>query len=138
MASLNRVCLLGNLGKDAEVREFNSGDKYAKFSIATSEQWKDKHSGEKRERTQWHNVVVYIPQLAQWMDSLSKGERVYVEGQLESRSWDDNDGNKRYITEVAVRPFQGKFIRLSPRGEASQGKAAETPEETIDDDTIPF
>ena len=138
MASLNRVCLLGNLGRDAEVKEFNSGDKYAKFSMATSESWKDRNSGEKRERTQWHNVVVYIPQLAQWMDSLSKGEKVYVEGQLETRSWEDNDGRKCYMTEVAVRRFGGKFIRLSPRDDAAQGRAKETPDETLDDDTIPF
>ena len=138
MASLNRVCLLGNLGRDAEVKEFNSGDKYAKFSMATSESWKDRNSGEKQERTQWHNVVVYIPQLAEHLSNLLKGDKVYVEGQLERRYWEDKEGNRKDITEVAVRRFGGRLVRLTYRADKDSAPKPEPSDFETGNDSLPF
>ena len=140
-SSINRVTLLGNLGGDAEIREFGNGDKYAKFSLATGESWKDRNTGEKKERTQWHNIVVYIPQIAESLGSLLKGDKVYVDGQLETRTWEDKSGSKRYFTEVAVRPYRGNIVRLTPRPNADPAPKPE-PEpskfDTGDDDSLPF
>ena len=140
MSSINQVTLLGNLGADAEVKEFSNGDKYAKFSMATSEKWKDKNSGEQRERTQWHNIVVYIPQLAPYLETMLKGDKVLVQGQMETRTWDDKDGNKRYMTEVCVRPFVGKLVRLTYRADGAQpAKSKAEPDPFASgDDSIPF
>ena len=110
--SLNKVTLIGNLGKDPEVRSFDNGGKIANFSIATSESWKDKNSGEKKERTEWHNVTVNSDGLVGVVERyLKKGAKVYVEGKLQTRKWQDKDGNDRYTTEV-VLGFDGKMLML--------------------------
>ena len=139
-SSINRVTLLGNLGAAAETRTFGNGDHYSKFSMATAENWKDKATGEWRERTQWHNVVVHHARMPQPTDHMSKGDRVYVEGQLETRTWDDNDGKKRYFTEVVVRPYGGKLVRLTPRAKdgSPQNPDPEPSKFDTGDDSLPF
>lgn len=121
--SVNKVILVGNLGADPEVRNMQSGDKVCNLSIATSESWKDK-SGEKQERTQWHKVVVFNQNIVKVAESyLKKGAKVYIEGQLETRSW-EQDGQKKYTTEVVLRPFRGELTMLdgaSGRGGAGGG-----------------
>jgi single-strand DNA-binding protein len=113
---LNKVILLGRLGKDPEIRNLTSGGKVATFSLATSESWKDKSSGERQERTQWHNVVVWNEGLVGVVDRYcKKGDLLYVEGQLETRKWQDKDGNDRYSTEVVLRAFNGT-LKLMPKG----------------------
>ena len=105
--SVNKVILIGNLGKDPEARSMQNGGKVVNFSIATSESWKDKNSGERQERTQWHNIVIFNEQLAGVAERyLKKGSKVYVEGQLETRKWTDKDGNDRYTTEVVANYFR--------------------------------
>lgn len=115
--SVNKVILVGNLGKDPESRTFQSGDKVVNFSIATSESWKDKASGERKERTEWHKISVYNQNLAVVAEKyLKKGSKVYIEGQLETRKWTDKDGNERYTTEIALRPFRGELTMLDSKG----------------------
>ena len=119
-ASVNKVIILGNLGGNPEVREFPSGAKYCRFGVATSERWNDRNSGESRERTEWHNVTVYAEQLVRISEQyLSKGDKVYIEGKLETRKWQDQDGRDRYTTEVAVRPYGGQICLLGGRGSGS-------------------
>lgn len=105
MASVNKVLLIGNLGKDPEVRFTPSGRAVAKFSLATTDSWTDQESG-KQERTEWHNVVVWGKQAESCGQYLSKGRQVYIEGSIRSRSYDDKDGNKRYITEIVAQRVQ--------------------------------
>lgn len=116
--SVNKVILLGNLGADPEVRSFQNGGKIASLRIATSESWTDKTSGEKRERTEWHTVSIQSEPLVRVAEQfLKKGSKVYVEGQLETRKWQDRDGNDRYSTEVVLRPFRSQLVLLgSPAG----------------------
>lgn len=117
MSSVNKVILVGNLGKDPEIRSMQSGDKVCSFSIATSESWKDKASGEKQERTQWHNIVIWNQPLVKVAESyLKKGSKVYIEGQLETRKWEKN-GVDHYTTEVVLRPFRGELTLLDSKGE---------------------
>lgn len=114
MSSLNKVTLIGNLGQDPEVRSMQSGDKIVNMSIATAETWKDKTTGEKKERTQWHRIVIFNQGLASIAERyLKKGSKVYIEGQLETRKWTDKDGQDKYSTEVVLRPFNGEIIMLS-------------------------
>ena len=102
--SLNKVMLIGNLGKDPEVRTFQNGGKVCNFSLATSESWKDRNSGERQERTEWHNVAIFNEGLAGVAERfLKKGSKVYIEGQLQTRKWQDQSGNDRYTTEVVLR-----------------------------------
>lgn len=111
--SVNKVILVGNLGQDPEIRTFQSGGKIANLRIATSEQWSDKNSGERRERTEWHTVVIHSEPLVRVAEQyLKKGSKVYVEGQLETRKWQDQSGNDRYSTEVALRPFRSELHML--------------------------
>jgi single-strand DNA-binding protein len=118
--SVNKVILVGNLGADPEIRNMQSGDKVCNLSIATSESWKDK-SGEKQERTQWHKVVVFNQNIVKVCESyLKKGAKVYVEGTLETRSW-EQDGQKKYTTEVVLRPYRGELTMLDGKGGASSG-----------------
>lgn len=120
--SVNKVILIGNLGKDPEIKSLNSGDRVANFSIATSESWKDKNSGERQERTQWHNIVVYNQNIVKVAESyLKKGNKVYVEGQLETRKWTDQSGQDKYTTEVVLRPFRGELTMLESRGGSGGG-----------------
>lgn len=112
--SVNKVILIGNLGKDPEVRSFPNGGRVANFSIATSESWKDKSTGEKKERTEWHRISVLNDALVGIVERyVKKGMKVYIEGQLETRKWTDRDGVERYSTDVVLRPFNGVLNMLS-------------------------
>jgi single-strand DNA-binding protein len=122
--SVNKVILVGNLGADPEVRRLNSGDPVVNLSVATSESWRDKQSGERRERTEWHRVVIFNDHLAKVAEQyLKKGMKVYIEGQLQTRSWEDQSGQKRYTTEVVLQRFRGELQMLDSRnaGEGGQG-----------------
>ena len=120
--SLNKVMLIGNLGADPEVRSFQNGGRVCNLRIATSEQWKDK-SGERQERTEWHTVAVFQEPAINFAEQyLRKGSKVYVEGQLQTRKWQDQQGNDRYTTEIAIRPFSGQLTSLdSPGGGVQRG-----------------
>lgn len=120
--SLNKVMLIGNLGADPEVRSFQNGGKVANLRIATSEQWKDRNTGEKHERTEWHTVAIFADGLIGLVERfLRKGSKVYVEGQLQTRKWQDQSGNDRYSTEVVIRPFAGTLTFLDSAGGGQQG-----------------
>jgi single-strand DNA-binding protein len=125
MASLNKACLIGNVGKDPEVRSFQNGNRAASFSLAMSEHWKDKQTGEKKERTQWVNVVIFDEGLVKLAESyITKGTKLYLEGAIETRKWQAQDGQDRYATEVVLRPFNSKIILLSSKengGGSQQG-----------------
>ncbi len=117
--SVNKVILIGNLGADPEVRTFQNGGKVCNLRIATSETWKDKQTGENRERTEWHRVAIYDEQLASVAERfLQKGRKVYLEGQLETRKWQDQSGQDRYTTEVVLRRFRSALTLLDSRGES--------------------
>lgn len=117
--SVNKVTLLGNVGQDPEIKNLNSGDKVANFSIATSESWKDKNSGEKKEKTEWHRVVVFGDGLVGVIERfVTKGSKIYVEGALQTRSW-DKDGVKQYSTEIVLKPFNGALVLLGDKGGGS-------------------
>lgn len=126
--SVNRVILVGNLGKDPEVRTSQSGQKIVSFTLATSETWKDRASGEKRERTEWTKVVVFNERLADVAERfLRKGRKVYLEGSLQTRKWTDQSGQDRYSTEVVLAAFRGELVLLDSRqdGEGGQSRPAE-------------
>jgi len=115
--SLNKVILIGNLGRDPEVRRLNSGDPVVTLSVATSEPWRDKASGERKERTEWHRVVIFNENLAKVAESyLRKGSKVYLEGQLQTRKYTDKDGHERYTTEVVLQRFRGELVMLDSKG----------------------
>ncbi|TIN05574.1 single-stranded DNA-binding protein [Mesorhizobium sp.] len=114
--SLNRVLLIGNLGADPEIRRLNSGDPVVNIRIATSESWRDKNSGERKEKTEWHNVVIFNDNLAKVAEQyLKKGAKVYVEGQLQTRKWQDQSGNDRYTTEIVLQKFRGELQMLDTK-----------------------
>jgi single-strand DNA-binding protein len=144
--SVNKVILVGNLGKDPEVRRMTSGDPVVNLSIATSESWRDKASGERKEKTEWHRVVIFNKNLAEVAEKyLRKGAKVYVEGQLQTRKWTDKDGAEKYSTEVVLQNFRGELTMLDGRnggGEGGGGRGAgETPasfQRDEMDDEIPF
>ncbi|MEC5290247.1 single-stranded DNA-binding protein [Aurantimonas sp. C2-6-R+9] len=116
--SVNKVILVGNLGADPEIRRLNSGDAVVNLRIATSESWRDKNSGERREKTEWHNVVIFNENLVKVAEQyLKKGAKVYIEGQLQTRNWEDQSGQKRYTTEVVLQRFRGELQMLDSRGE---------------------
>lgn len=120
--SVNKVILIGNLGADPEVRTMGSGGKVVNMRIATSENWTDKASGERREKTEWHNVVIFNENLARVAEQyLKKGSKVYVEGQLQTRKWQDQSGQDRYTTEVVLQRFRGELTLLDSRGEGGGG-----------------
>jgi single-strand DNA-binding protein len=115
--SVNKVILVGNLGKDPETRRLNSGDPVVNLRIATSESWKDKATGERKEKTEWHNVVIFNENLARVAEQyLRKGSKVYVEGQLQTRKWTDQSGQEKYTTEVVLQRFRGELTILDGRG----------------------
>ncbi|TAL30693.1 MAG: single-stranded DNA-binding protein [Alphaproteobacteria bacterium] len=123
--SVNKVILVGNLGKDPEVRTFPNGGRVCNFSIATSESWKDKASGERKERTEWHRISILNDALVGIAEKyLKKGAKVYIEGQLETRKWQDKDGQEKYTTEVVLRPFRGELTMLDSKGGGSSSDAA--------------
>ena len=149
--SVNRVILIGNLGADPEIRNFQNGGKVCNLRIATSETWKDKTSGERKERTEWHSVAIMSEPLAKVAEQyLRKGSKVYLEGQLETRKWQDQSGADRYSTEVVLRPFNSTLTMLDgPKdgagggqssggygGQSSNSGGAESRQ--FDDDFIPF
>ena len=114
--SVNKVILVGNLGKDPESRSFANGGKVVSFSLATSENWKDRNSGERKEKTEWHNVSIFSEGLARVAEQyLKKGSKVYLEGQLETRKWQDQSGNDRYTTDVVLRNFNSSMVLLDGR-----------------------
>ena len=120
--SVNKVILVGNLGQDPEIRSFQNGGKIANLRIATSETWKDKNTGERKERTEWHTIAIYSEPLVRVAEQfLKKGSKVYVEGQLETRKWQDQSGNDRYSTEVALRPFRSELHMLDGKAGGSAG-----------------
>jgi single-strand DNA-binding protein len=125
--SVNKVILIGNLGRDPEIRSFQNGGRVASFSIATSETWKDKTSGEKKEKTEWHRISVLNEKLVDVVERyIKKGSKLYVEGQLETREYTDKDGVKRYTTEVVLRPFRGEITMLDSAG-GGGGRGASVP-----------
>jgi single-strand DNA-binding protein len=114
--SLNKATLIGNLGKDPEIRTFQNGGRAASFSIATSESWKDKDSGERKERTEWHRISILSEGLVTLAEKyLKKGSKVYIEGRLETRKWTDKDGQEKYTTEIVLRPYSGELLMLDGR-----------------------
>ena len=119
--SVNKVILVGNLGRDPEVRSFQNGGKVVNLRIATSENWKDKNTGERKERTEWHSVAIFDENLARVAEQyLKKGMKIYVEGQLETRKWQDQSGADRYSTEVALRPFRSELQMLDGASNGGQ------------------
>ena len=156
--SVNKVIILGNLGVDPEVRSFPNGGKVCNLRIATSENWKDRNTGERREKTEWHSVAIFSEPLVRIAEQyLKKGSKVYIEGQLETRKWQDQSGQDRYTTEVVLRPYSSTLTMLDSRGEsassggyigdttdgndASSNLSGDTPNSSISqdfDDEIPF
>ena len=140
MSSLNKVQLIGNLGNDPDI--INEG-KIAKFSLATSESWKDKASGERKTKTEWHNIVVYNEGLVGVVQQyVKKGSKVYVEGQLQTRKWEDKDGVTKYTTEIVLQNFNGTLTMLgennSSQASSTSSNAPSTNTSTEPDDDIPF
>lgn len=124
--SVNKVILVGNLGKDPEIRSLNSGDKVCNLSIATSEQWRDRTSGERKERTEWHRVVIFNDNLVKVAEQyLKKGSTVYIEGALQTRKYQDNSGAEKYTTEVVLQKFRGELTMLGGRGDSSGASDSE-------------
>ena len=122
--SVNKVILVGNLGKDPEVRTMPSGEKMVQFSLATSESWRDRNSGERKEKTEWHRVVIFNENLARTAEQyLRKGSKVYVEGALQTRKWTDNTGAEKYSTEVVLQKFRGELTMLDRAGAGSGDEA---------------
>src|SRR5215207_9665486 len=123
--SVNKVILVGNLGADPEVRSFQNGGKVCNLRIATSESWKDRNSGEKKERTEWHTVAIFSEGLVGVAERfLRKGSKVYIEGQLRTRKWQDQSGNDRYSTEVVLQKFRGELVLLDSREGGGGGRGA--------------
>ena len=121
MAGVNKVILVGNLGADPEARSLNNGGEVVNMRVATSEQWKDR-DGNRQERTEWHNVVIFNENLGRVAKSyLRKGSKVYLEGQLQTRKWQDQSGNDKYTTEVVLQRFRGELVLLDSRGEGGGG-----------------
>ena len=140
--SLNRVQLIGNLGQDPEIRVKQNGDKIATFSMATTDSWTDARSGEKKEKTEWHRVVIFSDGLAGVAEKyLKKGVKVFIEGALQTRKWTDNAGVEKYTTEVVLQAYNGKLLMLGePNGQRSNRSPADaSPARAPDeDDEIPF
>ena len=157
--SVNKVILIGNLGRDPEIRSFANGGRVANLSIATSETWKDRNTGERKERTEWHRVAIFNEGLVRVAEQyLAKGSLVHIEGKLETRKWTDQNGVEKYSTEITLRPYNGELTMLDKRasgatldnrGSGEQGSApapaaaqapasAPVPAAAMADDEIPF
>ena len=150
--SVNKVIIMGNLGKDPEIRNFPNGGRVCNFSVATSESWRDKNSGEKQERTQWNNISILSDPLVNIAERfLKKGSKVYLEGQLETRKWQDNSGSDRYSTEIVLRPYKGEITLIDNKADSnmsnepiSNNQMDEIQENSVSpnvddfDDEIPF
>ena len=149
---LNKVILIGNLGRDPEVRSFSNGGSVCNLRIATTEKWKDKNTGERREKTEWHSVAIFQEGLVKVAEQyLKKGSKVYIEGKLETRKWQDQSGNDRYSTEVVLQGFGGTLVMLDSKGGGDSGGGSYDSggggvtvgsgagaSANIDDDEIPF
>jgi single-strand DNA-binding protein len=121
--SVNKVILVGNLGRDPEVRRMSSGDPVVNLSIATSESWRDKASGERKEKTEWHRVVIFNENLAKVAEQyLKKGSKVYLEGSLQTRKWTDKDGAEKYSTEIVLQKYRGELTMLDGRGDGERSE----------------
>ncbi|MDN5927276.1 MAG: single-stranded DNA-binding protein [Hyphomicrobiales bacterium] len=121
--SVNKVILVGNLGADPEIRRLNSGDPVVNLRVATTETWRDRNSGDRQERTEWHRVVIFNDNLAKVAEQyLKKGAKVYIEGQLQTRKWQDQSGQERYSTEIVLQKFRGELQMLDSRGQGSEGQ----------------
>lgn len=130
MASLNKATLIGRLGRDPEIRTASNGNKIANFSVATSESWRDKSSGERKEKTFWHNIVIFNENIVKVAEQyLKKGNQVYIEGAIQSREYTDRDGNKKYTTEIVIEAFRGQLILLGGKDGANGRPSAEGPED---------
>jgi len=137
MSSVNKVILIGRLGRDPESRAMNSGDKVVNLSLATSERWTDKQTGERKEKTEWHRVVIFDQNIAEVAERyLEKGSQVYLEGQLQTRKWTDQSGVEKYSTEIVLQRFRGVLTMLGDGG----GQQRQEPAQRADDldDDIPF
>jgi len=140
MSSLNKVMLIGNVGNDPDIKSMPSGDKVANFSVATSESWKDKATGEKKEKTEWHRIVVFNRGLVGVIENyVKKGSKIYIAGKLQTRKWKDKDGVEKYSTEIVLSGFDGELVLLG--GKQADAKPQETrpgyPEQ-VSDNEIPF
>jgi len=143
MSSVNKVILIGNLGRDPEVKTMGNGSKLCNLSVATSERWKDKNSGEQREKTEWHRVVIFDDNLVGVAERfLKKGSTVYLEGQLQTRKWQDQSGADKYSTEVVLQRFRSTLVMLDGKGEredsGDSGGGGYDPGPADLDDEIPF
>ena len=145
--SVNKVILVGNLGRDPEVRRMTSGEPVVNLSLATSESWRDKASGERKEKTEWHRVVIFNENLAKVAEQyLRKGSKIYIEGQLQTRKYTDKDGVEKYSTEIVLQRFRGELVMLDTRGEGGgggggrggAGEGAASFDRNEMDDEIPF
>jgi single-strand DNA-binding protein len=144
--SVNKVIIVGNVGRDPEVRRTTSGDAVVSLSVATSESWRDKRSGERQERTEWHRVVIWNEHIAKVAEQyVRKGSKIYLEGQLQTRKWTDKDGIERYSTEIVLSKFRGELVLLDGKAEGGtvaqpmSNKEATTTEASDQfDDEIPF
>ena len=141
---INKVTLLGNIGQDPEIRTTQGGKELASFSLATSEAWKDKASGEKKTKSEWHKVVIFNDNLVNLVKNYTqKGSKIYLEGKLQTRDWQDKDGNKKYTTEIILNGFESKIVLLDnkednkPKMSESDDKAFKEAETSLDDE-IPF
>lgn len=140
MSSVNKVILIGNLGRDPEVRHSQDGNKIVSFSVATSESWNDRKTGERREKTEWHRVVIFNDRLGEVAEKyLKKGSKVYVEGQLQTRKWTGNDNQERYTTEIVLNRFRGELTMLGDNNNVAVDQPSNISETNeLDDDNIPF
>ena len=140
VGSVNKVILLGNLGRDPEIRSMQSGAKMASFSIATSKRWKDRNTQEQKEKTSWHNIVVFGDGLVDIVEKyVKKGSKIYVEGEIQTRKWQDKDGNDRYTTEIILQGYNCNLTLLDSRNNASMGNENSQQieqEKTIEDNSF--
>ncbi|MDL2203554.1 single-stranded DNA-binding protein [Brucella intermedia] len=137
--SVNKVILVGHLGADPEIRRLASGDAVANLRIATSESWRDRQTGERKDRTEWHSVVIFNENLAKVAEQyLKKGAKVYIEGALQTRKWQDQNGNDRYSTEVVLQKFRGEIQMLDSRGEGGSTDSGSSGSSRDLDDEIPY
>ncbi|CAN7312827.1 MULTISPECIES: single-stranded DNA-binding protein [unclassified Phenylobacterium] len=149
--SVNKVILIGNLGADPEIRSMNSGDRIANLRIATSESWRDKSSGERKEKTEWHRVVIFNDNLVKVAEQyLRKGSKVYIEGAIQTRKWTDQSGQEKYSTEIVLQKFRGELTMLDGRGDGERSGSgggggstgydggSDFSSNLPDDDDIPF
>ena len=139
VGSVNKVILLGNLGRDPEIRSMQSGSKMASFSIATSKRWKDKNTQEQKEKTSWHNIVVFGDGLVDIVEKyVKKGSKIYVEGELQTRKWQDQDGKDRYTTEVVLQGYNCNLTLLDSRNQSTniENQSNNTQDNSISDDNF--